>query len=194
MELLRLRRRLALARRGHKLLKDKLEELMRQFLETLRRFEEVQSEYQPRLHRLLQAWGLTSALHDQEELERLIPQGKLGMHGEIRKSLALPLPVLKIASQETASYDLRLTDSELDVGLKKAQEFIPRLVELARLVKTIDLLAQEIERTRRRVNALEHILIPNLEETIRSIASRLEEMERAFQIQLMRVKEIVRAR
>jgi V/A-type H+-transporting ATPase subunit D len=62
------------------------------------------------------------------------------------------------------------------------------------LVKTIDLLAQEIERTRRRVNALEHILIPNLEETIRSIASRLEEMERAFQIQLMRVKEIVRAR
>jgi len=194
MELLRLRRRLVLAQRGHKLLKDKLEELMRQFLEMVRRFEEIYPKYQSGFHRLLQAWGMVNSLHDQQELNQLIPQGRLELHSEVRKALALPWPVLKIISLETPAYDLRTTESELDVGLKKAQEFVVQLVELACLVKTIDLLAQEIERTRRRVNALEHILIPNLEETIRSIAGRIEEMERAFQVQLMRVKEIVRAR
>ncbi|HHF43085.1 MAG TPA: V-type ATP synthase subunit D, partial [Candidatus Aminicenantes bacterium] len=86
MELLRLRRRLVLAQRGHKLLKDKLEELMRQFLEMVRRFEEIYPKYQSGFHRLLQAWGMVNSLHDQQELNQLIPQGRLELHSEVRKA------------------------------------------------------------------------------------------------------------
>ena len=84
------------------------------------------------------------------------------------------------------------TESELDIGLRKTQELFEHLMELARLSKAAELLADEIEVTRRRVNALEYILIPSIKETISYISSRLEEMERSFQVQLMRVKEIVR--
>ncbi|MGM0467072.1 MAG: V-type ATP synthase subunit D, partial [Acidobacteriota bacterium] len=79
----------------------------------------------------------------------------------------------------------------MDIGLKKMQELLEDLMEIARLWKAVELFAREIEVTRRRVNALEHILIPNLKETIRYISGRLEEMERSYQVQLMRVKEII---
>jgi len=93
---------------------------------------------------------------------------------------------------EVAEYDLLHTEAELDVGIKKTRQALPDLLEMARLWRASELLSSEIELTRRRVNALEHILIPNLKETIGYISSRLEEMERSYQVQLMRVKEIVR--
>ncbi len=192
MELLRLRRRLALAERGHKLLKDKLEEIMRRFLETIRRLSALQEEVSAGLDRIFLAFALAGGRSSREELERLIPEGELRLTVEKKKVLGLAIPEFKIAALRLSSYDLLNTEAELDIGLKRAEKLLPVLTEIARLWKSVELLSREIEVTRRRVNALEHILIPGIREVIRSIGSRLEEMERSTQVQLMRVKEIIR--
>jgi V/A-type H+-transporting ATPase subunit D len=192
MELLRLRRRLALAERGHKLLKDKLEEIMRRFLELMRRLYDLQEKVNPKLNKLLLSFAFVRAQNSKKELEELIPEGKLRLATKKERILNLSIPQFEIEESEISDYDLLNTESELDIGIRKAQELLEDLLEMARLWKAVELLSHEIEVTRRRVNALEHILIPNIKETIRYISSRLEEMERSYQVQLMRVKEIVR--
>lgn len=192
MELLRLRRRLALAERGHKLLKDKLEEIMRRFLELMRRLYDLQEKVNPKLNKLLLSFAFVRAQNSKKELEELIPEGKLRLATKKERILNLSIPQFEIEESEISDYDLLNTESELDIGIRKAQELLEDLLELAQLWKAVELLSHEIEVTRRRVNALEHILIPNIKETIRYISSRLEEMERSYQVQLMRVKEIIR--
>lgn len=192
MELLRLRRRLALAERGHKLLKDKLEEMMRRFLELMRRLYDLQEKVNPKLNKLLLSFAFVRAQNSKKELEELIPEGKLRLATKKERILNLSIPQFEIEESEISDYDLLNTESELDIGIRKAQELLEDLLELAQLWKAVELLSREIEVTRRRVNALEHILIPSIKETIRYISSRLEEMERSYQVQLMRVKEIIR--
>ncbi len=192
MELLRLRRRLALAERGHKLLKDKLEEIMRRFLETIRRLSSLQAEVSAGLDRIFVAFALASGRGSAEEMARLVPDGALGLAEGRTRVLSLAIPSFAVESLRVSGYDLLETEGELDIGVKRAESLVPVLLEMARLWKTVDLLSREIEVTRRRVNALEHILIPGILDAIHSISSRLEEMERSTQVQLMRVKEIIR--
>jgi len=192
MELLRLRRRLLLAERGHKLLKDKLEEIMRRFLEIMRQLYTLQEEIDSKFKKIFLSFALARTRNSREELEELLPQGRLILETKKERILNLSVPQFEIKELEIPDYDLLNTESELDIGLRKTQELFKDLMELARLSKTAELLADEIEVTRRRVNALEYILIPSIKETISYISSRLEEMERSFQVQLMRVKEIVR--
>ncbi len=192
MELLRLRRRLGLAERGHKLLKDKLEELMRQFLENIRRLAELQSRVSEKLNQAFLSFGLARTGNSSAELERLLPPGRLIVKAEKERLLNLAVPRLEIKEMEVSDYDLIRTEAELDVGVKKIREVMKDLLEMARLWKAAELLSDELELTRRRVNALEYILIPSIRETIAAISSRLEEMERSYQVQLMRVKEIIR--
>jgi V/A-type H+-transporting ATPase subunit D len=192
MELLRLRRRLILAERGYKLLKDKLEEIMRRFLEIMRQLYALQEEVDSKFKKIFLSFALARARNSQQELEELLPSGKLALETRKERILNLSIPRFEIKEMKISDYDLLNTESELDIGLRKTQELFEDLMELARLSKAAELLADEIEVTRRRVNALEHILIPSIKETIRHISSRLEEMERSFQVQLMRVKEIVR--
>lgn len=191
MELLRLRKRLVLAERGHKLLKDKLEEIMRRFLEIMRELSQRQKGVGERLDKVFLSFALARCRHTQEEMEALIPEGELLLDVEPQKVFNIAIPKFSLRKLELSDYDLLNSDSEIDVGLKTMQELLPDLMEIARLWKAVELLAREIEVTRRRVNALEHILIPNIKETIKYISSRLEEMERSYQVQLMRVKEIV---
>lgn len=191
MELLRLRRRLGLAERGHKLLKDKLEELMRQFLENIRRLSELQRGISRTLNKAFLSLALARSGGSEAGLESLIPEGKLILEAGRRRILNLAIPDFEVQALEVATVDLLNTDSELDIGLKKLREVLPSLLEMASLWKAAELLSADIEVTRRRVNALEYILIPNLKETIAYISSRLDEMERSYQVQLMRVKEIV---
>jgi V/A-type H+-transporting ATPase subunit D len=191
MELLRLRRRLGLAERGHKLLKDKLEELMRQFLEHIRRLSELQKEIGQTLNKVFLSLALARSGGSKSELETMIPEGKLVLDSGRKRILNLAIPDFHVAALEVADVDLRNTESELDIGIKKMREALPALLEMASLWKAAELLSADIEVTRRRVNALEYILIPNLKETIAYISSRLDEMERSYQVQLMRVKEIV---
>jgi len=192
MELLRLRRRLLLAERGHKLLKDKLEEIMRRFLEIMRLLCALQEEIDSKFKKTFLSFALARARNSQKELEELLPPGKLTLETKKERILNLSIPRFEIREMEISDYDLLNTESELDIGLRKTQELFKDLMELARLSKAAELLADEIEVTRRRVNALEHILIPSIKETISYISSRLEEMERSYQVQLMRVKEIIR--
>lgn len=192
MELLRLRRRLALAQRGHKLLKDKLEEIMRRFLETIRRLSALQSEVSSGLDRIFVAFALASGRNSAEEMSRLVPDGALGLASGRTRVLSLAIPSFAVESLRVSDYDLLETEAEMDIGVKRAESLLPVLLEMARLWKTVDLLSREIEITRRRVNALEHILIPGILDAIHSISARLEEMERSAQVRLMRVKEIIR--
>ena len=193
MELLRLRRRLLLAERGHKLLKDKLEEIMRRFLEILRQLYALQEEVESKFRKIFLSFALARARNSQKELEELLPPGKLILGTKKERIFNLSIPRFEIKELEISDYDLLNTESELDVGLRKTQELLKDLLELARISKAAELLADEIEVTRRRVNALEHILIPSIKETISYISTRLEEMERSYQVQLMRIKEIIRA-
>jgi V/A-type H+-transporting ATPase subunit D len=193
MELLRLRRRLVLAERGHKLLKDKLEEIMRRFLEIMWRLYDFHSGINAKWNRVFLAFGLVRGRSSRKELERLLPEGELFLDIQEEKVFNLSIPRFSIKEWTISEYDLINTEGELDVGVKKMQEMMEDLLEMARLWKAVELLSHEIEVTRRRVNALEHILIPNIKETIHYISNRLEEMERSYQVQLMRVKEIVRS-
>lgn len=192
MELLRLRRRLVLAERGHKLLKDKLEELMRQFLESARKLSALHQEVDREFEIITRALATVRISQPVAEISELIPEGNLFLEVQKGRLLNLTVPEFSVKNIELASYDLFVTESEMDVAVKHFQKLLPKLLEFASLWKKLELLAKEIEVTRRRVNALEYILIPSLKETIQAISSRLEEIERSYQVQLMRVKEIVR--
>jgi len=193
MELLRLRKRLVLAERGHKLLKDKLDEIMRQFLEIMRQLYDLQDGLARKMDKVFLSFALVRSRNSLDELEELLPEGDLVVEPEKERILNITLPRFKIRKWDVSDYDLLNTESELDIGVKKMKEVLEDLMEMARLWKAVELLANEIEVTRRRVNALEHILIPSIKETIKYISSRLEEMERSYQVQLMRIKEIVRS-
>ena len=193
MELMRLRRRLVLAERGHKLLKDKLEEIMRRFLEIIRQLSDLQEGVEKKLDKVFLSFALARTRDSLEKLEGFLPEGQLRLDVREEKVFNLTIPRFKIKELKIVDYDLFNTEAELDIGLKKMGELLEDLTEMARLWKAVELLSQEIEATRRRVNALEHILIPSIKETIKYISSRLGEMERSYQVQLMRVKEIVRS-
>ncbi|HPU94453.1 MAG TPA: V-type ATP synthase subunit D [Candidatus Saccharicenans sp.] len=192
MELMRLRRRLTLAQRGHKLLKDKLEELMRNFLEAARQFNRIKEEVDQEFRIITRSMAMVRVTQAQAELSGLIKDGELQLEVKTGRLLNLTVPEFETKKFEPGDYDFIRTESELEVALKHFQQLWPKLQEYASLWKKLELLTTEIEVTRRRVNALEYILIPNLKETIQAISSRLEEMERSYQVQLMRVKEIVR--
>jgi len=192
MELLRLRKRLVLAERGHKLLKDKLEEIMRRFLEIMRRLHDLQGDVSRKLDKVFLSFALVRCRNSMEELEELLPDGELILDPTEERVFNLTIPKFVVKDWTVSAYDLLNTESELDIGVKKMKELFEDLMEMARLWKAVELLSSEIEVTRRRVNALEHNLIPNIKETIRYISGRLEEMERSYQVQLLRVKEIVR--
>ena len=191
MELMRLRRRLGLAERGHKLLKDKLEELMRQFLDNIRRLSELQQGVGRTLNKAFLSFALARSGGPFADLEAMIPEGTLALETRRGRILNLAIPEFEVRTLKIADIDLLNSEAELDIGIKKMREVLPALLEMASLWKAAELLSADIEVTRRRVNALEYILIPNLKETIAYISSRLEEMERSYQVQLMRVKEIV---
>lgn len=193
MELLRLRKRLVLAERGYKLLKDKLEEIMRRFLEIMRQLYDLQEGVNKKLNKAFISFALARARNSKKELEKLLPDGELFLDVKREKILNLVVPKFEIKEIKVSDYDLLNTEGELDIGLNKMQELLKDLMEMSSLWKAVELLSREIEVTRRRVNALEHILIPSIKETISYISGRLEEMERSYQVQLMRVKEIVRS-
>lgn len=191
MELLRLKRRLLLAERGHKLLKDKLDELMRFFLETSKELLEVKREVEARLARLFQISALIRARHPLQELEEIIPGNQLEVRSDEKRLLNLTIPYFEIGQIAFPFEAATSVEAEMDVAWKESLDLLPLLLNMASLWRQAELLADEIETTRRRVNALEHILIPSLKETIRYIESRLEEIERSYKTQLMRLKEII---
>jgi V/A-type H+-transporting ATPase subunit D len=196
MELLRLRKRLVLARRGHKLLQDKLEEMMRRFLLLLKEIDQANKNFQQRSQKVtgdLIYSRITSSGEDfNAALEQI--QHQISINVSTERVMNVRVPVLKIEKISVAkNYDFFRTSPQLDMVVDGAGAYIESLLKLAQLLKTLDILAAEIERSRRRVNALRYMLIPSIEETIRYITQKLNEFERGNLVRLMRVKEIVRS-
>ena len=198
MELTRLKGRLKTAVRGHKLLKDKRDELMKQFLEVVRRNKELRRRVEEGLQQANAAFTVASAVMSPEMLEQalLYPKQSVELELHFRNIMSVDVPVYEYRTRsddpaEIFPYGFAQTSGELDSALEALNAVLRDMLELAEVEKTMQLLAQDIEKTRRRVNALEYVMIPQMQESIRYISMKLEENERGNITRLMKVKEMV---
>ena len=197
MELLKLKKRRVLAKRGHKLLKDKQDELMKQLLELVDKVKELRKKVDRELAKATGRYLFAKAGMGIEFLESamLIPGIRIELTIEEKSTMGVKTPIFKVQTEGSIqNYGFAHTTGELDSSLLAIERVVEELIHLAEKEKKLQLMAEEIEKTRRRVNALEYILIPNLEDTIKYITMKLSEMERSNLIRLMKVKDIVRSR
>jgi len=197
MMLLRLRRRLELAERGHKLLKNKQEKLMQNFFALVKETVELRKEVEKRFIEIgfhyLEARGLMDRQALDDVLRVSAKKGKLNV--DFRHEMNVKLPVFSFEIPEgDLSYSLPSSPVQIDSTLAKLYEAFPDLVRLAEKENLLFHLSEELEKTRRRVNALEYVLIPDLGEVIRSIENKLSENERSNQTRLMKIKDMVKER
>ena len=198
MELTRLKGRLKTATRGHKLLKDKRDELMKQFLEIVRRNRELHQKVEAGLERANAAFTVAAALMSPEMLEQalLYPKQSVELDMTSKNIMSVNVPVYSFHTRnedptEIYPYGFAQTSGELDAALEALSQVFQDMLELAQVEKTMQLLAADIEKTRRRVNALEYVMIPQFQEKIRYISMKLDENERGNITRLMKVKEMV---
>jgi len=199
MELTRIKRRLVTARRGHKLLKDKRDEMVRQFIQLIRENDRLRREVEKELSVALNNFAMARAVAEPELMEEalLCPARTIGVDMGIRSVLSVRVPkltMLEEKQQTTLSYGLAETSAQLDGAIENLAAILPQLIHLAEVEKTCDLLADEIEKTRRRVNALEYVMIPQFVDTIRFITMKLDENERGSLTRLMKVKDMIQER
>ena len=195
MELLKLRRRLVLARRGHKLLKDKQEELMRQFMALVVEAKKTREEVEKKLDAAYRSFFTARMDSLQHEMEEALSFSEKTMELKSRIAPIMNLRVPYFEEEITGNFSHGFLDvtGDLDTALKTLDAVFPKMIRMAQLEKHVAMLAGELERTRRRVNALEYILIPSLEDTIKYIGNKLNELERGNLTRLMKIKDIVRS-
>ena len=195
MELTRLKKKLKTASRGHKLLKDKRDEMIRQFIELIRQNRELRLEVERLLQEAEANFVLSRAVMGEEALDEALmyPSRSIELEITSKSIMSVDVPVLKHREEAAGRnpYGFLVTTSELDVSIQNLSEVFTKMLELAELEKTIALLADEIEKTRRRVNALEYVMIPQFEETIKYIKMKLDENERASITRLLRMKDVI---
>lgn len=197
MELSRLKTRLVTATRGHKLLKDKRDDLMKKFLELVRQNKELRETVEEKMAEVYRGFSIASAVMSPQMLEEalMLPKQKIELEAGTKNMMSVHVPVYEFSSvqadSDLYSYGFYATSGELDDSVASLMEVLPSLLELAQMEKSAQMLAEEIEKTRRRVNALEYVQIPSLQETIRSITMKLEENERGNLARLMKVKEMM---
>ena len=198
MELKKVQARYTTARRGHKLLKDKRDELMKKFLEVVRENKELRERVEASLAKVHGSFGIAAATVSPHMLKEalILPkkEGKLDVTYKNVMSVTVPVFNLQVLSEGGAdgyNYGMAFTSGELDAAARELNGLLSDLVKLAEMEKTAQMLAEEIEKTRRRVNALEYLVIPNTQETIRYITMKLDENDRATTIRLMKVKEMI---
>lgn len=194
MELLKIRRRLATARRGHKLLKDKLEGLMKEFMERVAGYLELRRKVDAGLPALLGRFTLAELLAGSKEMRAALEASRptVGTEFRSRKLMSVPVPELRVSLGPRRPYSFLDTPAELDAAVAGMREMAPQLVDLAMREEAVRRLAAEIEKTRRRTNALEHVLIPNLQETRKYITAKLDESDRSNVSRLMKIKDMIR--
>ncbi len=193
MELLKLKRRTAVAVRGHKLLKDKMDELLKQFLVLVRENRELRRSIEAELAEAYGIFALARSEMITEEVEQALeyPTRQLRVSTETRSITGVKVPTFNLSVEgELDSYGLALTPAAFDDSIARFDALVPRLVQLAEVETAVLVMATEIEKTRRRVNALEYVLIPSLEETTAYITMKLDELERFYRTQLMKIKSM----
>lgn len=192
MALLELKNRLKRAQKGHKLLKDKQEGLMKAFMEIIREVQKLRKEIEKKLGRVFQNLLLASAVIPHPEyLETalLAPTTKVELDIKTKNVMSVKLADIKAnVIGDVLSYGFTETSGELDTALTSLREILPLLIQLAETEKKAERMADELEKTRRRVNALEHVMIPNVGDTIKFISQNLEERARSERIVSMIVK------
>ena len=193
MELNNLKERLKTAERGHKLLKDKRDELMRRFISLIRENNQLRKEVESYLIDNLKSFAVAKSLKSSQMVEELfsIPSKEIELFIEKENIMSVTVPRMhmNITSQnENSEYSYLSSNSEMDDVFATMNSLIDKLLRLAEVEKTCQLMADEIEKTRRRVNGLEYSIIPNLSETIHYIELKLEEAERANLVRIMKVK------
>ena len=198
MVLNQLKGRLKTARRGHKLLKDKRDELMRQFMDVVRLNKELRRKVEEGMTGAFASLTVASTIMSPEMLEQalLYPRQSVELGMSYKNIMSVNVPVYSFRTKnndpsEIYPYGFAQTSGELDDALEKLAKVFEDMLELAQVEKTMQLLAEEIEKTRRRVNALEYVMIPNFEESIKYISMKLEENESSTKVRLMKVKDMV---
>ena len=198
MVLNQLKGRLKTARRGHKLLKDKRDELMRQFMDVVKRNKVLRERVEEGLTEAFAAQQVASSIMSPEMLEQALiyPRQSVELDMKFKNIMSVNVPVYSFQTKnndpsEIYPYGFAQTSGELDDALEHLAKVFEDMLELAEVEKTMQLLAEEIEKTRRRVNALEYVMIPDLEANIKYITMKLEENENATKVRLLKVKEMV---
>ncbi len=198
MELTRLKKQLNTALRGHKLLKDKRDELMRQFLDTVRETKTLREELEQRIREVHNHFQLASSVMSQEALDAalMFPKQEIFLQVGTKNVMSVDIPSYSYETRtgqptDIYPYGFASTSFELDDAVSGLADLLPMLLNLAEKEKGVKLMADEIEKTRRRVNALEHVLIPRYQDTIHFIAGKLEENERSSRARLMKVKDMM---
>jgi V/A-type H+/Na+-transporting ATPase subunit D len=198
MELTGLKKRLKTAVRGHKLLKDKQDELMKKFIDLIKKNNDLRIKVEEELTGSLKEFMMAKAVIGTEMLEQAIimPTERISLEITKKNIMSVNVPVMNFVREgkEGSSiypYGYAQTSGELDGAIKKLYDILPHLLELGEVEKACQLMADEIEKTRRRVNALEYVMIPQLKETIKYITMKLEENERGNLTRLMKVKSMM---
>lgn len=198
MVMSKLKNQLKIAIKGHKLMKDKRDELMKTFLQLARENKELREEVDPVLMEIYGGFSVARAVMNPDILEEALmyPKESVELTAGSRNVMSVDVPEFSFEnksadSEDAYPYGFATTSGELDKSIDKLTELFPKLLKLAAMEKQTMLLASEIERTRRRVNALEYVKIPAYQETIRYIKMKLDEDERGNQTRLMKVKDMM---
>lgn len=196
MELRRLKTRLKTATRGHKLLKDKSDEMVRRFMEMVRLNKSLREEIEGEVAEALRSFMLARAVSSAEDIEQALsmPKVEVMLEAGTKNIMGVDVPDVKITMptpEDLLPYTFAGTPSDLDSSVIKISTLTEKLLRLAEVEKTCNMLADEIEKNRRRVNALEYVMIPQLNETIKYILMKLDENERGNLTRLMKVKSMM---
>ncbi len=198
MELSNQKKKLATATKGHKLLKDKRDELMRQFLDLVRENRRLREKVEAEIKAANKNFVLARAATSDQVLNTamLAPRQEVTVDVSTRNVMSVDVPVFdyKMRSADSSDiycYGFAFTSSDLDDAVKSLGDLLPDLLKLAEVEKSCQMMAAEIEKTRRRVNALEHVMIPDAEANIKYISMKLDENERSTQVRLMKVQSMI---
>lgn len=198
MELTRLKKKLITATRGHKLLKDKRDELMRQFLDMVRKSKDLREKVEDGINAANKNFVLARANMTDEAVNvaLMAPKQEITLEVSKKNVMSVDIPQFQYRtktpdSSDIYSYGFAFTSSDLDDAVKSMQDILEDMLQLAEYEKSCQLIAVEIEKTRRRVNALEYVMIPEMQENIKYIRMKLDENERSTQIRLMKVKDMI---
>ena len=198
MELTRLKKKLVTAIKGHRLLKDKRDELMREFLDLVRENMELRLRVEEGIKNANTNFVIAKAGMSEEILHAALmaPKQEVTLIDDTKNVMSVNIPVYKYTTRtpdpnDIYSYGFAFTSSALDGAVKSLADILPDMLRLAEVEKSCQLMAAEIEKTRRRVNALEHVIIPETQSGIKYITMKLDENERSTQIRLMKVKDMM---
>lgn len=194
MTMLGLKNQIKVALRGHKLLKDKQDGLMQEFLKVVHKAKAIRNDFETELQKVNRAFLLAQSHLDKSIIENTFssPSQKLSLKVTTKNIMSTKIPVFEMHTEgDPLGYAMLQTRSELDIAIKQFSKAFQILLQLAEIEKTAENLAFEIEKTRRRVNALEHRLIPDLEDTLKFIKMKLGEAERSTIVQVMAIKEMI---